>query len=239
MPDSLEHFSIGGLVKNSFVDFPGKIAAVVFTRGCNFRCLYCHNPDLVLSNQNKDSAFSITLSDTLAFLKKRQRQLEGVVVCGGEPTLQPNLIPFLQQLKTMNYLVKLDTNGSQPHVLLETLQKGLVDFVAMDFKAPLSKYSQVVGPCYPQKIEESLAIIQHANIPHEIRTTAVKPLHTLSDLLAIGQMAQKAYQFVLQRFVNGRLLNTNFSKIATPFSDTELESIKLILEDRGIHCIIR
>ena len=131
---------IGGLLKFTLIDFPGRPAAVVFTQGCNFRCRYCHNPELVYPHM---FAEPVAEEEIDAFLKRRQGTLEGIVVSGGEPTLHEDLPQFLAKLKGMGYATKLDTNGTRPEVLKQLIQGKLLDFIAMDLKAPLEKYSLI------------------------------------------------------------------------------------------------
>ncbi|MBR2392852.1 MAG: anaerobic ribonucleoside-triphosphate reductase activating protein, partial [Elusimicrobiaceae bacterium] len=130
------------MIKFTLIDYPGHVAAVVFTQGCNFRCRYCHNPELVYPHLLQES---MPKEDVMSFLRRRQGTLEGVVITGGEPTLQAGLIDFMAEVKALGYLIKLDTNGTKPEVLQEALERQLVDFVAMDLKAPLDKYSQITG----------------------------------------------------------------------------------------------
>lgn len=133
---------IGGLQKFSLLDYPGKISAVVFTQGCNFRCPYCHNPELVDPARYQEC---LPEEEIFSFLETRRGKLEAVTVTGGEPTLQKSLAPFLRRIKDMGFLVKLDTNGSRPDVLEELLRQKLIDYIAMDIKAPLEKYEAVTG----------------------------------------------------------------------------------------------
>ena len=148
---------IGGLKKTSLLDYPDKISAIVFTQGCNFRCGYCHNPNLLKPNQQED-IYSVDVF--FDFLKKRVGKLDGVVITGGEPTLQKDLIPFVEHIKSLGFLVKLDTNGSNPQVLEELLNNKLIDYVAMDIKAPLEKYSQVVGVDIDiEKVQKSINLL--------------------------------------------------------------------------------
>lgn len=191
--------NIGGLLKLSLIDYPGKIAAVIFTQGCNFRCPYCHNPELVLPERFRDP---IPEDKVLAHLKKRVGQLEGVVVSGGEPTMQKDLIRFLEKLKKLGYPVKLDTNGSHPDVLKEILRLGLVDFIAMDLKTLLEKYHHLTAmkDC-PQRIRESIHIILGSHVSHEFRTTLVKPLTLPEDLLPMVSLIEGAKKYRLQRFI--------------------------------------
>lgn len=188
---------IGGLLKFSLIDYPGKLAAVIFTQGCNFRCPYCHNPELV---RPLDYQESLDNKDVLNFLERRQGKLEGVVVSGGEATLQPDLESFLRQLKVMGYAVKLDTNGSRPHILRTLLKNKLLDHVAMDVKSSLVRYSQFCGiSINPALIQESLDLLLTASIPVTFRTTLVRALDGAKDLPQIYALLAGAQFYRLQR----------------------------------------
>ena len=229
---------IGGLVRSSLVDYPGCVSAAVFTYGCNFRCPYCHNPHLVVSPTGGPHLLDV--GEVLGFLAKRRGLLGGVVVTGGEPTVQPDLLPFLQSLKNLGYRIKLDTNGSRPDVLKDAIHSGLVDYLAMDLKGPLPAYAAAVGlQVSTECIAESVRAIRESGIPHEFRTTAVHPLHTQEDLIATGKMAHGTSLFVLQRFVNGQLLDPTFSAVATPFDDVDLAAAQSVLISLGVNCTIR
>ena len=171
---------IGGFQKCTVIDYPGKVAAIVFTQGCNFRCGYCHNPALVLPqlyNQPYDERL------ILEFLRKRQGRLQGVVVTGGEPTIHNDLNIFLTKLKDLRYAVKLDTNGSRPDVLKNIIDQKLVDYIAMDIKAPLAKYEQIAGvPIHPTLIKKSITIIKASGIDHHFRTTLLKDVCAEEDI---------------------------------------------------------
>ena len=163
--------------KLSLIDYPGKLAAVVFTQGCNFRCGYCHNPELVIP---RSIVPWFPEEEVMAFLRSRQEYLEGVVVTGGEPTVQEGLISFLDQLKRLGYFVKLDTNGSHPGVLKQVLSLRLVNYVAMDVKSSLGRYGGVTNaPLSVEKIKESIRAIIDSGIQHEFRTTVVKAFHSV------------------------------------------------------------
>ncbi|MCK4237179.1 MAG: anaerobic ribonucleoside-triphosphate reductase activating protein, partial [Candidatus Krumholzibacteria bacterium] len=156
----------------------------VFTQGCNFRCPFCHNGALI--PKNPASGRLIPEEEVLQFLSGRLSKLDGVVVSGGEPTLQPDLASFLGKLKAMGFKIKLDTNGSRPDVLHTLLQSGLVDFVAMDIKAPPAIYDLLTGVrTHVEKLKESISLISQSGIRHEFRTTAVKPLLSEKDILAV------------------------------------------------------
>lgn len=188
---------IGGLQKLSLIDYPGKLACVVFTQGCNFRCGYCHNPELVLPECFRPL---IPEDEVFSFLSRRRSYLDGVVVSGGEPTLQGDLIPFLDKIKRQGYLTKLDTNGSRPTVLKQLIHSKLVDYIAMDVKAPSHRYREVIGVDFPvERIQESIELIIHSGIQHEFRTTVVKSFYSQEDLRAIRHMVKGVQQYNLQQ----------------------------------------
>ena len=204
---------IGGLNSFSLSDFPGHVAAVVFTQGCNFRCPYCHNGSLIpmdpptglsgrqtdLSGRQTDAL--IPLEEVFLFLEMRRGQLNGVVVSGGEPTLQPDISRFFHRVRSMDYKIKLDTNGSRPEVLAELLLEGLVDFIAMDIKAPFALYDRLTGVCAPkERLEESIALIAQSGIDHEFRTTVVEPLLSEDDLQVIQEMVPQGSRHHFQEF---------------------------------------
>ena len=183
---------IGGLLKFTLIDFPGRPAAVIFTQGCNFRCRYCHNPELVYPHMFTEP---VAEEEIDAFLKRRQGTLEGVVVSGGEPTLFDDLPQFLSKLKSMGYAVKLDTNGTRPDMLKEIIDNKLVDFIAMDLKAPLEKYALITGVDFNMSIiQQSMDLIRSAGIGYEFRTTYDKEVLTDADIEAISQMAGGHYR---------------------------------------------
>lgn len=180
---------IGGLQKFSFIDFPNKTAAIVFTQGCNFKCSYCHNPELVYPDMYQ---LPIPEEQVFAFLESRKNQLDAVVITGGEPTLQSDLIEFIKKVKAMGFLVKLDTNGSNPKVLEQIINQKLVDFIAMDIKAPFDKYNLVC--CVPINIENiktSIELIKNSGIDFLFRTTYDKSklfdkdIQTMTDFLKV------------------------------------------------------
>lgn len=228
---------IGGFQKFSLIDYPGKISAIVFTQGCNFRCPYCHNPELV-----NPKLFTDTLDEDLilSFLKKRVGKLDGVVITGGEPLLQHDLIEFIKKVKEMGYFVKLDTNGSYPEILRELLAKNLIDYIAMDIKAPLEKYHDVVrADVCTEKIMKSIRMILNGNIDYEFRTTVVKDLLTEDDLICIAKLIRGAKRYVLQKFVVSKILDKSFANNAKCFSENELNTIKEKVKKYVRECIIR
>jgi len=190
---------IGGLQKLSLIDYPGQIAAVVFTQGCNFRCPFCHNRDLVLPDCYRDQ---IPVSDVLQFLDERWGKLQAVVISGGEPTLQKGLLPFMEKVKRLGYAIKLDTNGSRPRVLERIIKKRLVDFIAMDVKGPPDRYDILAGvPIKIEDIRESIRLIVDSGVEHLFRTTVVKPYLSGDDLRRTAEMARAGQRYVLQEFI--------------------------------------
>lgn len=171
---------IGGVQKFSLIDYPGKISAIIFTQGCNFRCSYCHNPELV-----NPEFFGKPLNEreVLSFLEMRKGLIDGVVLTGGEPLLQHGLEDFIKSVKDMGHAIKLDTNGSNPRRLEELLSMNLLDCIAMDYKAPIEKYSSVVrAEIDIEKIIKTLTLITQCGIPYEVRTTLFRGL-TTKDVL--------------------------------------------------------
>lgn len=188
---------LGGLQKFSLVDYPGKPCAILFTRGCNFRCPYCHNPELVWPEQY---APEIPLEGVLDFLRQRRGLLEAVTITGGEPTLQADLPVVARAIKEMGFALKLDSNGSRPDVLRELVEAGLVDYVAMDIKAPFSRYAHVCGVAVSvELIRESVALLLDGRVDYEFRTTVDRALLDEQDLLEIGKMIRGADKYYLQR----------------------------------------
>ena len=212
---------IHGLQKLTLLDFPGHTACTVFTGRCNFRCPFCQNASLVL---DPGSLAAIPEEDVFAFLEKRHGLLDGVAVTGGEPTLQPDLEGFLRKVKAMGYAAKLDTNGARPAVLRRILEEGLADYVAMDVKSSPAGYNRCAGVTGDvlSPVRESVALLEDSGIPHEFRTTAVKPLHTPEDFDAIGRWLQGTERYFIQSFADsGDILEEGMSS----FSREELEGL--------------
>lgn len=187
---------IAGFVKTSFVDYPGKIASVVFTQGCNLKCSYCHNVSLI---DPDNTANGILPEEIFEWLAKRKGMIDAVVISGGEPTLQTNLHVFIRELKAMNLLVKLDTNGTNPDSLGRLIDEGLVDFIAMDLKAPLSKYERITGTSSLEllSIRESVDVIKNSGLAHEFRTTLCSELDA-EDIAKIILEFEIVSDYVLQ-----------------------------------------
>ena len=192
---------IGGLQKLSLIDYPGKVAAVIFTQGCNFRCPFCHNRHLVLSEYFQPP---LSVKDILGFLQERQGKLQGVVISGGEPTIQTALFPFLDEIKSLGYPVKLDTNGSRPQVIDRLLQRKLIDFVAMDVKGPWERYRELSGvDVDTQAVRASVRLILDSGIGHVFRTTVVKPFLSSTDIQQTAAQVAGAQVYRLQEFTPG------------------------------------
>lgn len=209
---------ICGLQKTTLLDFPGHVAATVFTGGCNFRCPFCQNSEIIPFNTEAD----YTDDEVLSFLKKRTGILEGICITGGEPTLQPDLEDFIRQVKNMGFLVKLDTNGYQTAVLKRLAEGGLLDYVAMDIKAGPQNYAAVAGlPAIDMgPVNESISFLLSGTVPFEFRTTVVKGLHTDADFQAIGPWIKGCSQYFLQNFKDSEyVLQSGF----TGFSLSELQ----------------
>jgi pyruvate formate lyase activating enzyme len=190
---------IGGFQRFSLCDFPGCIAAIVFTQGCNFKCPFCHNADLIPPQPSNGPL--VPESYVLEFLASRTGKLGGVVVTGGEPTLQKDLPAFLGKVHRMGYAVKLDTNGSRPEVLRVIIDNGLVDYIAMDIKAPLWDYDKAAGVKAPVgSIRNSIEMIARSGIEHEFRTTNVRSLLSDTDLSILSGMIPGDSKHTVQEF---------------------------------------
>lgn len=198
---------IGGLNTFSVSDFPGKVSAVVFTQGCNYKCRFCHNKFLIPQDVPQD--LLIPEKVFFQFLKLRRNQLDAVVISGGEPTIQPDLSTFLYRIKDMGFLVKLDTNGSKPNVLKKLLSEDLVDYIAMDIKAPLSRYDQIALADFSdvEGISKSIALIASSGICHEFRTTVVESLLSRFDMQLIKELIPSGSPHRLQKFYPDRAVD--------------------------------
>jgi len=189
---------IGGLQKFSLIDYPDKFSCIIFTQGCNFRCFWCHNPELVYPHLFKDT---ISENYVFSFLESRKNELEAVVVTGGEPTIQPDLVEFIEKIKKMGYLVKLDTNGSNPHILEKLLKNKLVDYVAMDIKAPPEKYSLLIGKDIDVSlIFKSIEVIENYSLDYEFRTTFVPFLLSEDDIEKIKKIVKDKRKYRVQSY---------------------------------------
>lgn len=191
---------ITGLQKLTLLDFPGKVACTLFTKGCNMRCPFCHNASLVVrANEQKP----YDNGEILGFLKKRHGLLDGVAITGGEPTLWPGLYDFISEIKAIGYDVKLDTNGTRPDILKKLVNDGLVDYVAMDIKNCREKYGATVGfdESYDlSPIDKSIAFLMSGKVDFEFRTTVTREHHTANDIVKIGEWIHDSEKYFLQQF---------------------------------------
>lgn len=235
LPAPLPKVPIGGVQKLSLVDYPGQVAAALFTVGCNMRCGYCHNPELVLPER---LAPSIPVDEVLAFLRSRIGKLDGVVISGGEPTIHDDLPMLTRQIKAMGYRVKLDTNGTRPAMVRAMMNEELLDFVAMDIKGPLEKYVAIAArPIDLAAIQETIRLVIDSGIDHEFRTTIVKGQLEVADFERVGQLVQGARRFALQHFRPGTVLSPQFQQ-ATTFDDDEFALSQEIMERYVKQCVI-
>jgi pyruvate formate lyase activating enzyme len=214
---------IGGFQKTSLIDYPGEVASIIFTQGCNFRCPYCHNPELVLPDQFQQI---IDENTVLSMLNQRKDKIPAVVITGGEPTLQPDLLSFVAKIKSLGLKIKLDTNGSNPLLLKQIIKNKLVDYIAMDIKSPIEKYFSIVGSArFNKKIKESIRILISSQIKYEFRTTVVKNLLGIEDFREISEEIHGADLYILQNFKNTKSLSgVNFEC----YTDEQLEQISKI-----------
>lgn len=207
--------------RTTLLDYPGHLAATVFTGGCNFRCPFCHNKDLVLNSKSQPL---IPEEEVLAHLRKRKGILEGICITGGEPTLQPDLWDFIRKVRELGYLVKLDTNGYRPEALGELLAAGMLDYVAMDVKASPERYGMAAGcPSVEfSRIKESISLLKQGKIPYEFRTTVVKGIHTKEEFEEIGKLLEGSSVYYLQAFrENENVIGEGFEA----FSKEEMEAM--------------
>lgn len=228
---------IVGLQKTTLIDYPGLVAATIFTYGCSFRCGFCHNPDLVTGNIG---GLQVTKAqEVLDFLQKRKGILEGVVVTGGEPLINKDMPEFLRQIKALGYKIKLDTNGSNPEMLAKIITEGLVDYLAMDIKNSLGKYSLATGTDVDTgKIRESVRLIMESGLAYEFRTTVLPEIHEVSDFEDIGSLIKGAPRYAIQGFRPTVTLDPSFRNLPS-FTFAELEKIREVMSRYVGTCEIR
>ena len=202
-----------GFIKTSLLDWDGHVVASIFLPGCNFRCPFCHNPDAVLRPEVFED---ISLEEIKEYLRSNQEFLDGVVITGGEPTLQRDLPELVKELKAIGMKIKLDTNGSNPDMLADLLSSGLLDYVAMDIKAPLNdKYDDLTGITAPlDKIKRSIDLLETSGVEHEFRTTVVPILLTAKDIEAIAAYIGGTKKYALQQFRPGHTLDPKLEKVS-------------------------
>lgn len=221
-----------GIEKLTLVDYPNKVACIVFTKGCNFRCPWCHNSSLVLS-KNIDI---IPFDDILSFLKKRRGIIDAVVISGGEPTLNNDIIDKIRIIKGLGYLIKLDTNGTNPGLVKELAKKKLIDYVAMDIKNSLEMYPNTIGLTNYKKEEvlETISFLKENNVDYEFRTTLIKEFHSLTSILKIEEMLSGSKKLFLQKFIDSDncIITNKFHEVT---KDDALK-FKTILKE-SIECV--
>ena len=243
---------IGGLQKFSMLDYPEHLSAIIFTKGCNFRCQYCYNPMLVLpegadkpknidSTENGNHKFSdeeieevnseISENDLFDFLNKRVGKLEGIVITGGEPTLHPDLPEFIDKIRDLGFKIKLDTNGTNPEMLQKLIINKQIDYIAMDLKGTEESYSEVTGvPVDLENIKKCIKIIMESGVSYEFRTTVVPELIKLEDIPVMGEMIKGADKWFLQQFKSDmELVNSEFENFK-PYEKKVLDEMGEIVK---------
>ena len=218
---------IGGLMRMSLLDYPGEVACTLFMSGCNFKCPYCHNRDLVFIPENYEF---LDPEEVLSFLEKRRSLLDAVCITGGEALLQKNLISLIRRIRELGYLIKLDTNGNYPDRLKEVVESGLIDYVAMDVKNTPEKYAETVGMNESAfdigPLQQTMDYLKSGVIPFEFRTTVVKELHTPEDLEKIADWIGPCEHYYLQKFEDsGNTIQPGF----TAYEDEEMEELLQIV----------
>ena len=233
---------ICGLMKTTLLDYPEHVACTVFTGGCNFRCPFCHNSELL----SMEVPPEYTEEEIFAFLEKRKHTLEGVAITGGEPTLQPDLADFIRKIKDrFDLLIKLDTNGIRPEVLRNLAEEGLLSYVAMDIKAGTANYANVCGmsgeaegSLWFSKITESKDYLLEGHVPFEFRTTVVDGLHTEEDFVSIAESIKGAPLYALQCYKESGNVLDKTRGFSEPKPETLVKYRDLVAPSVG-RCIIR
>ena len=215
---------IKGYLKTSLIEWPGKISAVIFLPGCNFRCSFCHNSDLVL---NPNSLESTNVDEVISDLTERKNWIDGVAVTGGEPTLQPGLLDFFRAVKEIGVATMLETNGTNPGILYTMFQENLLDHLSMDLKGPFDeRYSKITGvSVLLDKIRESMTLIHESGISYEFRTTVVPGVHTTADILDLAASIPWAKRWYLQQFVPHNTINPELTS-STPYAKKIMEKLE-------------
>ena len=225
---------LGGLQKTTLLDYPDKIACIVFTKGCNFSCGYCHNPELF-----KNETPTVTLSEFFDFLDKRVGKLDAVVVTGGEPTLHKDLPEFIKQIKNKGFLVKLDTNGTNFEMLKQLIDEKLLDYVAMDIKAPLEKYEKIVRTNLNlDNVKNCIEFLKTNVVDYEFRTTVVKSQLSFEDFEQIADLIAGTPKYYLQKFQATKILDETLMN-ETSYTDEEFAPIVEMLKQKIAHVEVR
>jgi pyruvate formate lyase activating enzyme len=229
---------IGGLQKLTLIDYPGRLAATDFLSGCNFRCPFCYSSDIVLPERIKSQP-EISEKNFFNFLKERKGLLDGVVICGGEPTQNKDLPDFIKQIKKLGFLVKLDTNGSNPKMLEDLIDEKLIDYVAMDIKGPKERYQEFAGAKVDlKKIQESINILKEGKVDCEFRSTIVPNLHRKEDVIEMAKWISDAKKYYLQNFRPEKTIDPSFEKIK-PYSEEFLLELQKAIAPFFETCQVR
>ena len=215
---------IKGFVKSTLIDWEGKVASILWVGGCNFRCPYCYATDLVL---NPSGLPTVSPQEVTGFLEEKKKWIDGVVICGGEPTIHSDLSQFIQAFKKIPVAVKLDTNGTNPDLLKSLIKDRLIDYIAMDLKAPLdSKYNEIAGVNVNlEKIRETIDILLNGDLDYEFRTTVCPAFLAKEDIIKMASSIGSARRYILQQFKPGECMNKQINKV-TPYTSGQLEDIK-------------
>jgi len=223
---------IAGLQKTSLIDYPGKICATVFLAACNFKCGYCHNPELVDVEIMKKEVVPIRPQELIKQIDERKKYIDAVTITGGEPLLNQDIYKLCDEIKKMGLLVKIDTNGSFPTVLKKLIDFDIVDYVAMDIKGPAEKYEKIAGTnINMENIKESIELLKKGKVPYEFRTTVVKGCVDAEDIKKIGEWLKGAKAYYLQQFnYDGKTLDPKFADV-TPYTPEELKEMKESVKD--------
>ena len=223
-----------GIIKASFIDYPKKASTVLFIGGCNFRCPYCHNPELVFEQGEE-----LEQSHVLDFLQKRKKFIDGVVISGGEPTIHDEIVPLIEEIKKLGYAIKLDTNGTNPKTLRKLIDDRLIDYIAMDIKGPLSEYRSITNSEVDiNNIEESINLIKNSDIDYEFRTTICKELLSQDQIIEIGKLINGAKRFCLQAYnLKEKILDEN--RKFTCYNNKEMNEFKVLLDPYANQVILR
>ena len=222
---------ISGIIKTSLIDFSGYLTTTVFTQGCNFKCPYCHNPELIpLESQDRDY---MDLEYFWDFLDKRDKLIDAVTITGGEPTLQSDIVEFIEKIKSKGFKVKLDTNGSDPTTVQKLIQNNLIDYLAMDLKGSLENYNLYTAKdqnTLLNNIKETIAIIRESKIDYEFRTTVVPGLHDKKELRKVAELIDEDDKYVLQNFKPNKTYNSQYEN-KTRFSDQKIEEFEELMKE--------
>ena len=226
---------IGALDKFSLIDYSGYTTAIIFTQGCNFRCPFCHNPELVLPEQFEEP---IPFGDVFEFLKKRKGLLDAVEFTGGEPTLQLDLLDKMREIKALGYKIKLDTNGTNPEVVRKAISENLVDYIAMDVKGSIERYNEIAGvPVDTEKIKESVELIKGSAPDYEFRTTLIRGFHDETEMEKIGRLISNAKRYYIQNAHFDKTVKPNFKR--HPLTKETLIKFCEIVKKFNVNCEIR